>query len=246
MTVQTVIKWRRGTLAEWELADPVLAAGEPGYEIDTNKFKIGDGLTQWTYLDYQNVIGPIGPTGPTGLTGSTGPTGATGATGATGSDGITGATGPTGPTGANSTVPGPTGPTGATGATGATGPGVAGVTVTATEINYLSGVTGLIQDQISVAYKPPYAYITSDTQIYTPGRYFVNTAAIRTVTLPSAPTMGDEIQIFDVTGTAGTYNITVANNGKKINGILDSALLDVNYVVATFTYTNSATGWRMR
>lgn len=43
---------RRGTATQWTTANPVLAAGEIGFEIDTYKFKIGDGVNQWGDLDY--------------------------------------------------------------------------------------------------------------------------------------------------------------------------------------------------
>ena len=43
---------RRGTAAEWTAANPVLQAGELGYETDTEKFKIGNGTTAWNDLDY--------------------------------------------------------------------------------------------------------------------------------------------------------------------------------------------------
>lgn len=43
---------RRGTEAQWTSANPVLAAGEIGFEIDTNKFKVGDGINQWADLSY--------------------------------------------------------------------------------------------------------------------------------------------------------------------------------------------------
>ena len=46
------IQIRRGTAAQWTTANPVLASGEIGFETDTNKFKIGDGTTAWTNLDY--------------------------------------------------------------------------------------------------------------------------------------------------------------------------------------------------
>lgn len=46
------IKLRRGTSARWSTFDPRLAAGEPGYEIDTGLFKIGDGNSLWTELPY--------------------------------------------------------------------------------------------------------------------------------------------------------------------------------------------------
>ena len=48
----STIQFRRGTAAAWTAADNVLAVGEPGYETDTGKFKVGDGLTHWTDLDY--------------------------------------------------------------------------------------------------------------------------------------------------------------------------------------------------
>lgn len=43
---------RRGSTAEWESVDPILASGEPGFEIDTGLLKIGDGITSWTSLAY--------------------------------------------------------------------------------------------------------------------------------------------------------------------------------------------------
>lgn len=48
----TRIKFRRDTAANWTAEDPVLALGEPGFEQDTNKLKIGDGETAWSGLDY--------------------------------------------------------------------------------------------------------------------------------------------------------------------------------------------------
>jgi len=49
------IQFRRGTAAEWTSADPTLAAGELGYETDTAKFKLGDGSTAWSSLDYAGI-----------------------------------------------------------------------------------------------------------------------------------------------------------------------------------------------
>lgn len=48
----TRMQQRRGTAAQWTSANPVLAAGEIGFETDTNKFKIGDGTTNWSSLKY--------------------------------------------------------------------------------------------------------------------------------------------------------------------------------------------------
>ena len=43
---------RRGTAAEWTASNPVLQAGELGYETDTEQFKIGNGTTAWNDLYY--------------------------------------------------------------------------------------------------------------------------------------------------------------------------------------------------
>jgi len=48
----TRMQQRRGTASQWTNANPVLAAGEIGFEIDTYKFKIGDGINQWGDLEY--------------------------------------------------------------------------------------------------------------------------------------------------------------------------------------------------
>lgn len=43
---------RRDTAAGWTSADPTLLSGELGHETDTGKFKIGDGSTAWSSLNY--------------------------------------------------------------------------------------------------------------------------------------------------------------------------------------------------
>lgn len=45
-------EFRRGTAAAWTLVNPVLADGEPGWERDTHKLKMGDGVTAWSLLPY--------------------------------------------------------------------------------------------------------------------------------------------------------------------------------------------------
>lgn len=68
---------RRDLSQNWNYNDPVLMSGEPGYEMDTRKFKMGDGQTPWSQLPY--YCGITGPAGADSTTpGATGPTGATG------------------------------------------------------------------------------------------------------------------------------------------------------------------------
>ena len=123
------VQIRRDTALNWTTNDPILLDGEFGYETDTGRYKIGNGIDIWSDLIY-SLVGITGPTGSSGIAGTTGPTGSQGVTGPTGSSGITGPTGSqgtTGPTGSQG-VTGPTGsqgttgPTGSQGVTGPTGP----------------------------------------------------------------------------------------------------------------------------
>lgn len=50
--IKTTFQLRRGYEAVWERNNPILASGEPGFVIDRNKLKIGDGITPWNDLDY--------------------------------------------------------------------------------------------------------------------------------------------------------------------------------------------------
>lgn len=43
---------RRGVASQWASVNPILGAGEIGFETDNNRFKIGDGLNNWTALEY--------------------------------------------------------------------------------------------------------------------------------------------------------------------------------------------------
>lgn len=125
----TQIQFKRGTAADLAAVNPVLTNGEPCYETDTGKFKIGDGTTPWNSLAYssdaasgsQGATGPQGETGATGVQGATGATGVQGPTGPQGAQGDTGATGPQGTQGLQGET-GATGPQGPGGETGATGP----------------------------------------------------------------------------------------------------------------------------
>lgn len=50
--LKVTIITRNDTAANWTTKNPVLRKGEMGIEIDTNKFKFGDGTKTWTELDY--------------------------------------------------------------------------------------------------------------------------------------------------------------------------------------------------
>jgi hypothetical protein len=46
------IQFRFGPASDWTAANPVLLEGEPGFEGDTGKVKVGDGIRHWVALPY--------------------------------------------------------------------------------------------------------------------------------------------------------------------------------------------------
>ncbi len=137
------IRLRRGTAAQWQSVNPVLAAGEMGIETDTRKFKFGTGAAAWSSIPYASAGGSSGggffvsdvaPVGPNigDIWYCSADTGDLAGKSFVRYDGYwvelnpgtlgpTGATGPAGPAGATGPA-GPTGATGPAGPTGATGP----------------------------------------------------------------------------------------------------------------------------
>ena len=131
------VQLRRGTAAQWASVNPILVEGELCVELDTEKFKIGNGVSAWNSLPYSS--GPYGPTGPQGIQGVTGPTGP---------QGLQGITGPTGPQG----IQGVTGPTGPTGPTGSTGLGftIAKIYASVALLTEDTAPTGIIAGQFAI------------------------------------------------------------------------------------------------
>jgi hypothetical protein len=144
--------------------------------------------------------------------------GTTGTQGTLGTQGATGAQGVQGTTGTQGTqgTLGTQGTTGAQGTIGTTGP--------AAVVN---------------------SSINSNITLVAGTRYFVDTTAARSLTLPASPSVGAEINIFDASNAAGTNNITVLRNSNNINGIADNAIIDVSGGVAYFVYTGATYGWRL-
>lgn len=54
------IQLRRGTGTQWTTANPILAVGEIGLELDTSLHKIGDGSTAWNDLEYRELSPTLG------------------------------------------------------------------------------------------------------------------------------------------------------------------------------------------
>ncbi len=54
MPANTIIRLRKGTSTDWSNTNPVLASGEPGYDVSSNILKIGNGSSTWSQLNNHN------------------------------------------------------------------------------------------------------------------------------------------------------------------------------------------------
>ena len=73
--------------------------------------------------------------------------------------------------------------------------------------------------------------------------YFINTGSAVTVTLPSSPSVGDQVIVIDATGNASSNNITLDRNGSKIKGGCINAELQTDRVGVRIVYSGSSQGW---
>jgi len=77
--------------------------------------------------------------------------------------------------------------------------------------------------------------------------YFCNTTGgAFTLTLPSSPTIGDEVTFVDYAGTFDTYNLTIGRNSEKINGAASDLTVATERAANTLVYTDGTQGWLLR
>jgi hypothetical protein len=259
MTINTSVKHKRGTTAQWASATYILKAGEIGIDTTLNKIKIGNGSSVWSALAFVAADN----NGPTGATGATGPTGSTGATGigATGPTGpVSTVPGPTGATGAASTIAGPIGPTGnigptgltgATGVTGPTGPtgatgnngtngtnGTNGATgpTGATGATGATGTTGSTGGTGATGSTPDLLNISSNITPLTSNLYTLGTETKRWADIFIGP---NTINITDT--VTGANNALVVTNGVlKINGANQLQVGQLKFVDNTIESTTES------
>ena len=76
-------------------------------------------------------------------------------------------------------------------------------------------------------------------------RLFVDTtSSALTITLPSSPSVGDEVAFMDLAGTFGTNPLVIARNGQDIMNIAQDMTVDGANNAFALVYTGSTYGWK--
>jgi hypothetical protein len=77
--------------------------------------------------------------------------------------------------------------------------------------------------------------------------YFVDSSAMAlTATLPSSPSIGDEIRFLDATGSFGTYYFTVMRNTNNIQGVADDLVVSTSRAGFALVFYDTTEGWLLK
>jgi hypothetical protein len=91
------------------------------------------------------------------------------------------------------------------------------------------------------------AVVTSSLTVVSKNGYFVNTSGgVITATLPASPTLGDFISFIDYNATFDTNNLTIARNGKPIQGLAEDLIVNQERAGLTLVFTDNTQGWLLQ
>ena len=118
--------------------------------------------------------------------------------------------------------------------------------ITVTNLNSVNTYTqGEISSYLANKKTEVYSAISANTTLVAGRRYFVTSASALTLTLPASPSQNDQVDIFDASGNAATYNITLGRNSSLINGNAGNFIIDANGYWASLVYTGATYGWKV-
>ena len=78
------------------------------------------------------------------------------------------------------------------------------------------------------------------------GVFCNTTSGSFTLTLPSSPTIGDEVSFIDYAGTFDSNALTIGRNSSKINGAEADLTVSVERAANTLVFTDSTQGWLLK
>ena len=110
-----------------------------------------------------------------------------------------------------------------------------------------SGTSGVGQLSFSAAGTSWQAVKTSAFTAAAGEGYFINTTSSAfTMTLPSSPSIGDEVSFIDYAGTFDSNNLTIGRNSEKIQGAAADLTVSTERAANTLVYTDGTQGWLLK
>ena len=107
-----------------------------------------------------------------------------------------------------------------------------------------SGVTVTGELTSTTAFQPFVAAATAVTAAVNTKYATDTSSAAFTLTLPASPTVGQYVTVVDIKGSWATNNLTVAQNGKNIQGAAADLICNVNHAHVSLIFSGDATtGW---
>lgn len=143
--------------------------------------------------------------------------------------------------GITSNGPNPTQLSGTTAARPVLSAAQAGITYYNTDVNQMEVWSGTYWHILG---EYPNVTVSSSQTMGSNHVYWVNTSGgAITLTLPATPRTGDLIKIYDIAGTFGTNNLTIGNNGHRIQRQLDTMVVSTNGAAFALVYYDATRGW---
>ena len=78
------------------------------------------------------------------------------------------------------------------------------------------------------------------------GIFANTTSGAWTLTLPSSPSIGDEVSVIDYAGTFDTNNLTIGRNSQKIQGAAADLTVATERAGFTLAFTDGTQGWLLK
>jgi len=78
------------------------------------------------------------------------------------------------------------------------------------------------------------------------GVFCNTTSGSFTLTLPSSPSIGDEVSFIDYAGTFDSNALTIGRNSEKINGAAADLTVAIERAANTLVYTDGTQGWLLK
>ena len=90
------------------------------------------------------------------------------------------------------------------------------------------------------------AITAATANVFSGQKLFIDTSSNTiTVTLPSSPSVGDEITFLDVADNFDTNALTINPNGKKVFGATANGTVSTEGAAFTIVFTGNTNGWKL-